>query len=101
LLQAGLTHLRTTTGDRRRVAIVGPPNAGKSTLYNRLILRKEDRAEVGPLPGTTRIAQEGDVGLFALVDTPGVTAAPPPKGNLGLTKRWPGLSRLRMRPTSL
>jgi small GTP-binding protein len=72
LLQAGLTHVRLTAGDRRRVAIVGPPNAGKSTLYNRLILKKEDRALVGPQPGTTRVAQEADVGLFALVDTPGV-----------------------------
>jgi len=79
LLQAGLTHVRLTTGDRRRVAIVGPPNAGKSTLYNRLILKKEDRATVGALPGTTRAAQEGDVGLFALVDTPGVTAANSPE----------------------
>jgi len=76
LLQAGLTHVRLTTGDRRRVAIVGPPNAGKSTLYNRLILRQEDRATVGAQPGTTRVAQEGDVGLFALVDTPGATASP-------------------------
>ena len=80
LLQAGLTHVRLTAGDRRRVAIVGPPNAGKSTLYNRLILKKEDRAVVGPQPGTTRIAQEGDVGLFALVDTPGATAALPEAG---------------------
>jgi small GTP-binding protein len=64
-----------TAGDRRRVAIVGPPNAGKSTLYNRLVLKKEDRAQVGSQPGTTRVAQEGDVGLFALVDTPGATAA--------------------------
>jgi len=80
LLQAGLTHVRLTAGDRRRVAIVGPPNAGKSTLYNRLILKKEDRAQVGTQPGTTRVAQEGDVGLFALVDTPGAvaTADPPP-----------------------
>jgi len=57
------------------VVIVGPPNAGKSTLYNRLILKKEDRAKVGPQPGTTRVAQEGDLGLFALVDTPGATAS--------------------------
>lgn len=74
-MQAGLTHVRMTAGDRRRVAIVGPPNAGKSTLYNRLVLKKEDRAQVGSQPGTTRVAQEGDVGLFALVDTPGATAA--------------------------
>jgi small GTP-binding protein len=74
-LQAGLTHVRLTAGDRRRVAIVGPPNVGKSTLYNRLVLRKQERARVGPEPGTTRMAQEADVGLFALVDTPGATPA--------------------------
>jgi tRNA modification GTPase len=35
-----------------RVAIVGRPNAGKSTLFN--ALAKEDRAIVADLPGTTR-----------------------------------------------
>jgi small GTP-binding protein len=63
--------VRLTAGDRRRVAILGPPNAGKSTLYNRLILSKKDEAAVGPAPGTTRTLQEGDVGLFSVVDTPG------------------------------
>ena len=71
LLEAGLAHVRLTAGDRRRVAILGPPNAGKSTLYNRLILPKGARAVVGPEPGTTRVAQEGDVGLFSVIDTPG------------------------------
>jgi small GTP-binding protein len=71
LLEAGVTHVRQTAGDRRRVAIVGPPNAGKSTLYNRLILDGQAKAAVGPRPGTTRVAQEGDVGLFSVVDTPG------------------------------
>src|SRR3972149_2356191 len=71
LLEAGLTHVRLTAGDRRRVAVLGPPNAGKSTLYNRLILSKRDLAAVGPAPGTTRSLQEGDVGLLSHVDTPG------------------------------
>jgi uncharacterized protein (DUF697 family)/GTP-binding protein EngB required for normal cell division len=76
------------------VAILGPPNAGKSTLYNRLILPKGARAVVGPEPGTTRVAQEGDVGLFSVIDTPGAdpltwlragpSTFPPPSSRLQL-----------------
>lgn len=35
-----------------RVAIVGPPNAGKSTLLN--LLARRPAAIVSPIPGTTR-----------------------------------------------
>ena len=59
---------------KQRIAVVGPANVGKSTLYNQLITRKEDRAVVSPVPGTTRVAQEADAGLFSVVDTPGVDA---------------------------
>jgi GTP-binding protein len=38
--------------DEVRVAIVGRPNAGKSSLVNRLL--REDRMIVSPVPGTTR-----------------------------------------------
>ena len=54
-----------------RIAIVGPVNVGKSTLYNALITRQEDRAEASPIPGTTRESQSAQAGLFELVDTPG------------------------------
>jgi GTP-binding protein len=56
-----------------RVAIVGRPNVGKSTLFNRLVGRR--RAIVDDTPGVTRDireqpAQLGDLG-FTLLDTAG------------------------------
>jgi GTP-binding protein Era len=61
-------------GNKHRIAVVGPANVGKSTLYNRLVARREDEAEVSPVPGTTRRNQEADAGLFLVVDTPGADA---------------------------
>jgi small GTP-binding protein len=74
LIRLALSHVRVVTGDKRRVAIVGPANVGKSTLYNQLVRSAADRAEVSPVPGTTRISQVADAGLFAVVDTPGADA---------------------------
>lgn len=54
-----------------RVAVVGPVNVGKSTLYNALVTDPEQRADESPIPGTTREAKTGRMGLFDLVDTPG------------------------------
>ena len=60
--------------DLIRVAVVGRPNAGKSSLVNRL--SKSDRALVDERPGTTRdpvdtlIEREGR--RFLLVDTAGI-----------------------------
>ena len=56
------------------VAIVGRPNVGKSTLFNRLI--GEDRAVVHDMPGTTRDAIDTIVetteGPIRFVDTAGM-----------------------------
>ena len=74
LIRLALSHVRVVTGDKRRVAIVGPANVGKSTLYNQLVRNAADRAEVSAVPGTTRVSQAADAGLFAVVDTPGADA---------------------------
>ncbi|MFW6161669.1 MAG: GTPase, partial [Planctomycetota bacterium] len=56
-----------------RVALVGPANAGKSTLFN--ALAREDRVLVSPRPGTTRDAVAAEVALGGiplwLTDTAG------------------------------
>jgi tRNA modification GTPase len=56
------------------VAIIGKPNAGKSTLLNALL--NEDRAIVSDIPGTTRDTIEEIINLdgilFRLVDTAGI-----------------------------
>lgn len=58
-----------------RVAIVGPVNVGKSTLFNALVNEADVTAEVSPIPGTTRAPISSSKGLFALVDTPGADRA--------------------------
>jgi len=52
-----------------RLAIVGPVNSGKSTLFNLIKGRKV--SEVAAVPGTTRGLITERVGPFILVDTPG------------------------------
>lgn len=57
-----------------RIAVIGRPNAGKSTLINALI--KEDRLVTSAIPGTTRdsikIPFEFNSHPFMLIDTAGV-----------------------------
>ncbi len=56
------------------VAIIGKPNAGKSTLLNALL--EEERAIVSEIPGTTRDTIEEVINidgiLFRLIDTAGI-----------------------------
>jgi GTP-binding protein len=57
-----------------KVAIIGRPNVGKSTLFNRLVGRK--LALVDDQPGVTRDRREGEARLgdleFTIVDTAGL-----------------------------
>jgi tRNA modification GTPase len=82
-LDAALASLDVLLADARRgrmirdgltVAIVGRPNAGKSSLFNRLV--GAARAIVTDVPGTTRdlLTERVDLGgvPFTLVDTAGV-----------------------------
>ena len=56
------------------VAVVGQPNVGKSTMFNRLT--RSRRAIIDPTPGMTRDRLYGtihrDLGSFRLVDTGGI-----------------------------
>lgn len=74
LLRMSLSQFKLAFGQKRAVAVVGPANVGKSTLYNQMVRSKEDLAAVSPLPGTTRASQQADAGLFTIVDTPGADA---------------------------
>jgi GTP-binding protein len=62
------------TAGQFSVALVGRPNVGKSTLFNRLI--GEDRAVVHDMPGTTRDAidtvVDTDLGSIRFIDTAGM-----------------------------
>ncbi|ORU91692.1 MAG: ribosome biogenesis GTPase Der [Cycloclasticus sp. symbiont of Poecilosclerida sp. N] len=64
----------TLAGDGIRVAVIGRPNVGKSTLINRLL--GEERVVVFDQPGTTRdsvfIPFERDGTQYTLTDTAGV-----------------------------
>src|SRR5512133_3214064 len=57
LINLSLVEVKMAFGRKHRVAIVGPANVGKSTLYNQLIRSKGDRADVSLLPGTTQTNQ--------------------------------------------
>ncbi len=72
--QLAKAHLGQTIREGVRIAIIGPPNAGKSSLLNHLAQR--DVAIVSPLAGTTRDVLEVHLDIkgysVTIVDTAGI-----------------------------
>jgi tRNA modification GTPase len=72
------------------VAIVGKPNAGKSTLLN--VLLDDDRAIVSEIPGTTRDTIEDEIiidgVLFRFIDTAGLRTTSDVIEQIGVNKAF-------------
>jgi len=76
------------------LAIVGRPNAGKSSLFNRLL--RQDRAIVTEIPGTTRdlvseMAEFSGIPV-RLVDTAGIRETRETIEQLGIERSWQAMS---------
>ena len=73
-----------------KTVIIGEPNAGKSSLLNRLVGR--ERAIVSPEPGTTRDFIEEVINLgphcLRLIDTAGLNPTPGAVEKLGISKTF-------------
>jgi small GTP-binding protein len=83
LIKLSSAQVRQAFGSKHNVVILGPANVGKSTLYNQMVRSNQDKAAVGPLPGTTRDTQQADAGLFTVIDTPGTDSV----GEQGVQER--------------
>ncbi|EAY27250.1 tRNA uridine-5-carboxymethylaminomethyl(34) synthesis GTPase MnmE [Microscilla marina] len=102
-MQRQLNHLKTAVTDMAQsfalgnaikngvpVAIVGKPNAGKSTLLNALL--QEDKAIVSAIPGTTRDSIEDEVVLegirFRFIDTAGLRETADEVESIGIARAF-------------
>lgn len=74
--------------ESRRLLLIGPPNSGKSSLYNRIL--GQDRAIVFDEPGTTRDLLEVEFywkgQKFLMMDSAGLRDAPEKIESLGIQK---------------
>ena len=68
------TNIKSTLSQGIKISLIGPPNVGKSTLFNKLV--HENRALVSKDSGTTRdyLSKELNVGGYKveLFDTAGI-----------------------------
>ncbi len=78
-----------------RAALVGRPNAGKSSLLNALL--RSERAIVTAIPGTTRDTLEETANLggvpVVLIDTAGITETADPVEQIGVARSRAALER--------
>jgi tRNA modification GTPase len=80
--------------DGLMLAVVGRPNVGKSSLFNRLVER--ERAIVTSVPGTTRDLVSETVSLagipIRIVDTAGIRSAADEAEEIGIRKSYEALA---------
>jgi len=81
--------------DGVRVVVAGPPNAGKSSLFNALVQR--EAAIISAIPGTTRDLIEAPVAIggvpFLLIDTAGLRESSDEVEAIGVARARDSLAR--------
>lgn len=80
------------------IAIVGPPNVGKSTLLNALL--REERAIVSEIAGTTRDSIEDEISLggigFRFIDTAGIRETTDIVEGIGIRRTFEKIGKARV-----
>lgn len=99
-IRSGVTELASSFAYGKLVhegftlAIVGRPNVGKSSLFNRLL--EQNRAIVTEIPGTTRDSVSETASLDGIpvkfVDTAGIRAAQDVVENLGIERSYQAMA---------